>query len=176
MELFPVRKEGEKEKRKKQTQETMVYKNAFELKWKSTRKVNRAQWYQLSYSSTVKSILYVTHRARPRNSTKAPPSSFIVKDAMKEKTTGPQPLQSYSLASLWCPEVSRLSTKIDHTLPEEESLDSSTLFSQADCYCCLTGEKAEAQRGTQLPQSHRVNTAHSAQRLGKSYQGKIKGW
>lgn len=38
------------------------------------------------------------------------------------------------------------------------SLDSSTLFSQGDfCYPCLTGERAETQRDTQLPQSHRVN-------------------
>ena len=38
------------------------------------------------------------------------------------------------------------------------SLDSSTLFSQGDfCYPCLIGKRAETQRGTQLPQSHRVN-------------------
>lgn len=43
MELLPARKEGGKEKRKNQIQETVVYKTAFELKWKSTRKVDRAQ-------------------------------------------------------------------------------------------------------------------------------------
>jgi len=51
---------------------------------------------------------------------------------MKEKTTLPQPWRSYSLFSLWCPEISRLLTLIDHTLHEALSLDSSTLFSQGD--------------------------------------------
>lgn len=50
------RKEGGKEKRN-QIQETIVFKNIFELKWNSMRKVDRAQRYQLSYSHTARPIL-----------------------------------------------------------------------------------------------------------------------
>lgn len=134
------------------------------------RKGDRAQWYQSTFLTIWPDLR--------KNLTKFHPLHTQPSSAMKEKTTRPQLQQNYSLASLWCPEVSWHTVlgiwhRKCHT-PHEAQPSDLTTFSQGDpVILALQGRKQPRKRHS-VPQVTRSSLPRELRGPGRVSRGSNK--